>query len=70
MLLFSVVPVVVVVVLAVVVLVVAVGVEVEELRGFDVVADEVQSTLSGQSHCLLDGLKRRPGNWGRCKDPN
>ena len=69
MLLFSVVPV-VVVVLAVVVLVVAVGVEVEELRGFGVVADEVQSTLSGQSHCLLDGLKRRPGNWGRCKDPN
>ena len=30
----------------------------------DVVADdddEVQSTLAGQSHCLLDGLKRRPG---------
>ena len=23
--------------------------------------DVLQSTLSGQSHCLLDGLKRRPG---------
>ena len=32
-----------------------------EVPGFDVVADEVQSTLLGQSHCLLDGLKRRPG---------
>ena len=37
------------------------GVVVVAWEGFDVVADVVQSTLSGQSHCLLDGLKRRPG---------
>ena len=30
-------------------------------EGFEDVADVVQSTLSGQSHCLLDGLNRRPG---------
>ena len=50
----------------VVVLVVVVALDVVELTegevpGFDVVADVVQSTLSGQSHCLLAGLKRRPG---------
>ena len=63
MLLLSVVDFVPVVVVLVVVVVALDVVELTEgvVPGFDVVGDEVQSTLSGQSHCLLDGLNRRPG---------